>query len=143
MADKTDKPWMDVGETDDPTAVIHSYTADGAITKGSPVELTDAGKVTVTATTWYGFGVAVKTVADGQQCPVLRRGIVKTTANGAMTAAGVAVRNAGGGKVTELNDQPVDEGGADKYTVYFSRKLGIALNKAAADGDLIFIDVGA
>ncbi len=134
---------MAAGETDDPNALIESYEADGAITKGTPVELTDDGKVTATPTTWYGFGVAVKSAADGEQVPILRRGRVKVVANGATTAAGVAVRNAGGGKVTELNDQAVNEGGAATYTIYLSRKLGTALQKAAADGDLIFIDVGA
>jgi hypothetical protein len=143
MADKTGKSWMAAGETDDPNAVIESYAADGAITKGSPVELTSDGKVTATATTWYGFGIAVKTAADGELVAVLRRGRVKVVANGATTAAGVAVRNAGNGKVTELNDQEVNEGGAATYTIYMSRKLGTSLNKADADGDLIFIEAGA
>ncbi len=143
MADKTGKPWMAAGETDDPNALIESYVADGEITKGSPVELTDAGKVTATPATWFGFGVAVVAAADGEQVAVLRRGRVKVVANGATSAAGVAVRNGGSGKVTELNDQPVDEGGEATYTVYMSRKLGTSLNKADADGDLIFIDVGA
>ncbi len=143
MADKTGKPWMAAGVTDDPNAIIESYVADGEITKGSPVELTDAGKVTVTPATWFGFGVAVKAAADGEQVAVLRRGRVKVAANGATSSAGVAVRNGGNGKVTELNDQPIDEGGAATYTVYMSRKLGTSLNKADADGDLIFIDAGA
>ena len=142
MADKTGKTWMAIGETDDPNAVLESYEADGAITKGWPVELTNAGKVTQTPTTWYGFGVATKSVANGEQASILRRGRVKVTANGVTTAAGVAVRNAGSGKVTELNDQAVNEGGSATYTVTFSRKLGKSLNKADADGDLIFIDVG-
>ena len=143
MTDKTDKPWIAAGETDDPNALIESYEAEGAIPKGSPVELTNDGKVTATATTWFGFGIAVKAAADGEQVSILRRGRVKVVANGATTAAGVAVRNGGSGKVTELNDQAVNEGGAATYTVYMSRKLGTALQKAAADGDLIFIDAGA
>ena len=61
---------MAAGETDDPNAVIESYEADGAITKGSPVELTNDGEVTATPTTWFGFGVAVKAVADGEQVPI-------------------------------------------------------------------------
>ena len=143
MADKTGKPWMAAGETDDPNAVIENYEADGAITKGSPVELTNDGKVTATPTTWYGFGIAVKSTADGEQAPILRKGRVKVIANGATTAAGVAVRNGGNGKVTELNDQAVNEGGAANYTICMSRKLGTTINKADADGDLIFIEAGA
>jgi hypothetical protein len=143
MTDKTGKSWMAAGETDDPNAVIESYEAEGAVAKGSPVELTNSGKVTAAPTTWFGFGVAVKAAADGQQVPILRRGRVKVVANGATTAAGVAVRNAGNSKVTELNDQLVHEGGEASYTIYMSRKLGITMQKADADGDLIFIDVGA
>jgi hypothetical protein len=143
MAAKTGKPWMAAGETDDPNAVIESYEADGDIEKGSPVELTNAGKVTATPTTWYGFGIAVKAALSGELVSVLRRGRVKVVANGALSAAGVAVRNGGSGKVTEVSDQPVDEGGAATYTIYLSRKLGTALQKADADGDLIFIDAGA
>lgn len=134
---------MAAGETDDPNALIESYEAEGAITKGSPVELTNDGKVIATPTTWYGYGIAVKAAADGEQVPILRRGRVKVVANGALTAAGVAVRNGGNGKVTELNDQPVNEGGTATYTLYMSRKLGKAIQKADADGDLIFIDAGA
>jgi hypothetical protein len=143
MTDKTGKPWMAAGETDDPNALIESFEAEGVIAKGSPVELTNDGKVTATPTTWYGYGVAVKAAADGEQVPILRRGRVKVVANSALTAAGVAVRNGGNGKVTELNDQLVNEGGAATYTLYMSRKLGKALQKADADGDLIFIDSGA
>lgn len=134
---------MAAGETDDPNALIESFEAEGVIAKGSPVELTNDGKVTATPTTWYGYGVAVKAAADGEQVPILRRGRVKVVANSALTAAGVAVRNGGNGKVTELNDQLVNEGGAATYTLYMSRKLGKALQKADADGDLIFIDSGA
>jgi hypothetical protein len=143
MTDLTDKPWMAVGETDDPYAVMESYEAAEAITKGSPVELTNDGKVRAAPTTWYGFGVAVKAIGVGEVGPILRRGRVKMVANGAFTAAGVSVRNAGNGKVTELTDQAVNEGGAANYTIYFSRKLGKGLQKALADGDLIFVDVGA
>jgi len=134
---------MAAGETDDPNSLIESYEAEGAITKGSPVELTNDGKVSATATTWYGFGIAVKSAVDGEQVPILRRGRVKVVANGALTAAGVAVRNGGNGKVTELNDQAIDESGEASYTIYMSRKLGKALQKADADGDLIFIEAGA
>jgi hypothetical protein len=142
MTDLTGKAWMAIGETDDPNAVIESYEAAEAITKGWAVELTNDGKVGVTATSWYGFGVALKSVAVGETVPVLRRGRVKMIANGVFSAAGVSVRNAGNGKVTEFSDQAVNEGGAAEYTVYYSRKLGTALQKAVADGDLIFVDIG-
>jgi hypothetical protein len=36
----------------------------------------------------------------------------------------------------------VNEGGTASYTIYYARKLGIALESASAADDLIFIIVG-
>ena len=74
-------------------------------------------------------------------CPVLTRGRVKVTADGAITR-GKAVCSAAAGKVTQLVDQAVDEGGAATYTIFFNRKLGTALETAAQHTDLMFIEVG-
>jgi hypothetical protein len=73
-------------------------------------------------------------------CGVLKRGRVKVIASGAITR-GYAVCSAGGNKVAQLVDQPVNEGGAATYTIFYNRKLGSALESAVADNDLIFIDV--
>jgi len=73
-------------------------------------------------------------------CPVLKRGRVKVTADGAITR-GKAVCGAANNKVTQLVDQAVNEGGAATLTIFYNRKLGTALESAANDGDLIFIDV--
>jgi hypothetical protein len=54
---------------------------------------------------------------------------------------GKAVCSAANGKVIQLVDQAVDEGGTAKYTVFYNRKLGTALETASADGDLVFIKV--
>ncbi len=140
MADKTGKTWMAVGETDDPNALIESFEAAAAITKGSPVYLSADDKVSSSPGGDDAIGVAVKTVALGEMCPVLKRGRVKVTASGAI-ARGKGVCSAGNGKVTQLVDQPVNEGGSAQYTIYYNRKLGTALESATADGDLIFIDV--
>jgi hypothetical protein len=141
MADKTGKPWMAAGETDDPNALINSYEADGNIDKGVPVYLTNDGKVKQGNVSYNAIGITVEAAADGEQCPVLQRGRVKVVADGAFDAAGCAIRSAGNTKVTELFDQEVNEGGAAQYTVYYSRKLGTALQKADADGDLVFMNV--
>jgi hypothetical protein len=140
MADKTGETWMAVGETDDPNALIESFEAEAAITKGSPVYLSADDKVSESPGGDEAIGVAVKTVALGEQCPVLKRGRVKVTANGAITR-GKAVCSAASRKVTQLVDQAVNEGGSATYTIYYNRKLGTALEAATADGDLIFIDV--
>jgi hypothetical protein len=140
MADKTGKSWMAIGETDDPNALIESFEAAADITKGSPVYLSADDKVSPSPGGDDAIGIATKIVATGKMCPVLKRGRVKVTANGAITR-GKAVCSAAGGKVAQLVDQPVDEAGTATYTIFFNRKLGTALEAATADGDLIFIDV--
>jgi len=140
MADKTGKTWMAVGESDDPNALIESFEAEASITKGSPVYLSADDKVSASPGGDDALGIAVKSVTAGQMCPVLRRGRVKVTANGPITR-GKAVCSAASGKVTQLVDQAVNEGGSATYTIYYNRKLGTALESATTDGDLIFIDV--
>jgi hypothetical protein len=140
MTDKTGKAWMAAGETDDPDALIESFEAEAAITKGSPVYLSSDDKVSPSPGGDMAIGVAVKTVAIGDMCPVLRKGRVKVVANGPITR-GYAVCSAAGNKVSQLVDQPVNEGGAATYTIFYNRKFGTALQSATADGDLIFIDV--
>jgi hypothetical protein len=134
---------MAVGETDDPNAVIESFEADADITKGHPVYLSADDKVTGAAEAQNCIGVAVKSVSDGDQCPVLKRGRVKVTAGGAIGRSNSVYGADADGKVLELADQAVDEGGAAKYTIYYSRKLGKALQTATDEDDLIFINVGA
>ena len=131
---------MAAGETDDPEALIESFEAEAAITKGSPVYLSSDDKVSPSPGGDMAIGIAVKTVAIGDMCPVLKKGRIKVTANGPI-ARGYGVCSAGGNKVTQLVDQPVNEGGAATYQIFYNRKLGTALESAVADGDLIFIDV--
>ncbi len=123
MADKTGKSWMAVGETDDPNAVIESFEAEAAVTKGTPVYLSSDDKVSPSPGGDDAIGIAVKTAAIGDMCPVLTSGRVKVTANGAITR-GKAVC------------------GAATYTVFYNRKLGTALESAVNDGDLIYIKAG-
>jgi hypothetical protein len=142
MADKTGKTWMSIGETDDPNAIIETFTAGAAITKGDPVYLSGDDTVTPATSDQDCIGIATKTVASGEPCPVLVSGRVKVKAGEAVTR-GKAVYGADSSKrVLELTDQAVDEGGTSTYTVYYNRKLGMALESAAAADDLIFILVG-
>lgn len=131
---------MAIGETDDPNAIIESFEAEAAITKGSPVYLSADDKVSPSPGGDDAIGIAIKTVAIGEMCPVLKRGRVKVTANGIITR-GKGVCSAADRKVTQFVDQPVNESGAATYTIFYNRKLGTALESATADGDLIFIDV--
>ena len=87
------------------------------------------------------IGIAVKSVASGDLCPVLIRGRVKVKAGGTITR-GKAVYGADSNKrILQLTDQPVNEGGTGTYTIYYNRKLGTALESASAADDLIFIVV--
>jgi hypothetical protein len=141
MVDKTDNASMAAGETDDPTVQIESFEAAAGITKGFPVYLSADDKVSPSPGGDDAIGIATKTVLITEMCPVLRKGKVKVVANGAITR-GKAVCSAADGKVTQLVDQAVNEGGAATYTIFYNRKLGTALESAVNDGDLIFITVG-
>ena len=109
MADKTGKSWMAVGETDDPNALIESFEAEAAVTKGAPVYLSSDDKVSPSPGGDDAVGIAVQTVAIGEMCPVLTSGRVKVTANGAITR-GKAVCGAAANKVAPLVDQALNKG---------------------------------
>ena len=142
MADKTGKTWMAIGETDDPEAVIESFEAAAAVTKGDPVYLSADDKVSPAAAAQDCIGIATQTVALGEQCPVLTSGRVKVKAGAAITL-GKAVYGADASKrIIMFADQLVNEGGSGNYTIYFNRRLGTALEAASAADDLFFIKVG-
>jgi len=142
MADNTGKTWMSIGETDDPNAIIETYEATATITKGDPVYLSADDKVSPATSAQDCIGVALKSVASGDPCPVLVRGRVKVKAGGAITR-GKAVYGADSSKrLLQLTDQAVNEGGTATYTIYYNRGLGTALESASAADDLIFIAVG-
>ena len=141
MTDLTGKSWMAIGETDDPNAVIESFEAAVAVTKGDPVYLSADHKVSPAAAAQDCIGIAVKSAALAEQCPVLTRGRVKVKAGGAITR-GKAVYGADASKrVLALADQAVSEGGSASYTIYYNRKLGTALETTTAADDLLFIQV--
>jgi hypothetical protein len=141
MTDLTGKSWMAIGETDDPNAVIQSFEAAAQVTKGDPVYLSADHKVSPATAAQDCRGIAVKSAAVGEQCPVLIQGRVKVKAGGAITR-GKAVYGADASKrVLQLTDQAVNEGGSASYTVYYNRKLGTALETTAAADDLLFIQL--
>ena len=139
MTDLTGKTWMAIGETDDPNAIIESYKAAAAVTKGDPVYLSADDKVSPAAAAQDCIGIAAKSVALGERCPVLVSGRVKVKAGGVITR-GKAVYGADASKrIIQLTDQAVSEGGGASYTVYYNRRLGTALETTAAADDLLFI----
>jgi hypothetical protein len=141
MTDLTGKSWMAIGETDDPNAIIESFEAEAAITKGDPVYLSSDHKVSPAVAAQDCIGIAVKSASIAEQCPVLIRGRVKVKAGGAITR-GKAVYGADSSKrVLELTDQAVNEAGSGTYTVYHNRRLGTALETTTTADDLLFIQV--
>ena len=141
MADNTGKTWMSIGETDDPNAIIETFQANAAITKGDPVYLSADDKVSPATSAQDCIGIALKSASAGDPCPVLVRGRVKVKVGGAVTR-GKAVYGADASKrILQLTDQSVNEGGTAQYTIYYARKLGIALESASAADNLIFIYV--
>jgi hypothetical protein len=130
---------MAIGETDDPNAIIESFEAEAAVTKGDPVYLSSDHKVSPAEAAQDCIGIAVKSASAAEQCPVLIRGRVKVKAGGAITR-GKAVYGADSSKrVLELTDQAVNEASSGTYTVYYSRRLGTALETTTTADDLLFI----
>ena len=130
---------MAIGETDDAKAIIESFEAAAAVTKGDPVYLSADNKVSPAAAAQDCIGIAVKGASLGEQCPVLISGRVKVKAGGAITR-GKAVYGADSSKrILQLTDQAVSEGGSASYTVYYNRRLGTALQTTSAADDLLFI----
>jgi len=137
--------YPDIGVGDVLTALaeaeILSFTAASAIAKGDPVYLTADMQVASATSAQNCIGIALKTVGAGEQVPVLVKGVVKVVAGGAISR-GQAVYGADASKrVLALADQPVNEGGTATYTIYYARKLGIALQNfgAAGDAGLIYV----
>jgi len=142
MADKTGKTWMAIGETDDPNAVIESYEAEVAVTKGDPVYLSSDDKVSPAASAQDCVGIAVKDAAAGEACSVLTSGRVKVKAGGAITRGKAVYGGDASKRILVLADKDVAEGGSANYTIYYNRKLGTALETTTAADDLLFIVVG-
>ena len=141
MTDLTSKSWMAIGESDDPNAIIESFEAEAAVTKGDPVYLSSDHKVSPAAAAQNCIGIAVKSADAAAQCPVLISGRVKVKAGGAI-ARGKAVYGADSSKrILELSDQAVNEAGSGTYTVYFNRKLGTALETTTSADDLLFVQL--
>jgi len=141
MADKTGKSWMAIGEPDDPNAVIESFEAEAAVTKGDPVYLSSDDKVSSAANAQDCIGIAVKSAGVGELCPVLIRGRVKVKVGAAITRGKAVSAGDSSKRVIALADQAVNESGSASYTIYYNRKLGTALESATVADDLIFIEV--
>ncbi len=136
MVDK----WPDANQGDviTPGALILPFKAASSITKGKAVILSADGEVSQPTSSSNAIGIAVEDASSGDQIGVCVFGIVKVKAGGAI-ARGQAVQNDANADVIALTDQSVDEGGTNTYTIYYSRRLGFALDSANSSGDYIRI----
>jgi len=139
MTDNSGKTWMSIGDTDDPNAVIETFTAGAAVTKGDSVYLSADDTVNPATSAQDCIGIAVKTVSANQPCPVLIRGRVKAKAGGSITRGKAVYGGDASRRVVQLGDQAVNEGGTATYTIFFNRRLGTALQSAGGADDLIFV----
>jgi hypothetical protein len=131
-------PYADVGELISPRAesVVLSFKAAQAISKGDPVYLSGDGEVSPASSAQNCIGVALESVDAGGYVPVCVLGVVKVR-GGAAIARGQAVYGADSSKrILPLDDQAVNEGGTATYTIYYSRRLGFALDSFTAADDL-------
>lgn len=103
----------DLGEMINDGQVL-SFEANAAITKGQAVKFVAVAnnlpKVDVAGAGDMAVGVATKTVAAGEQCPVaMNQAVIKVTGSGAITA-GSAVKSGANGVVvagTRLTDATI------------------------------------
>jgi hypothetical protein len=141
MADLTGLTYLVAGDVLEPLAgaLIISYEAAAAITKGQAVYLSADGKVSPATSAQNCIGIATKDAAAGEMCPVLVRGRVKVAVGGAVGRGQAVYGGDSQGRVLALSDQAVDEGGTATYTIYYSRAFAYAEQAASAAGDLISI----
>ena len=131
-------PYADVGELISPRSesVVLSFKAASSIAKGDPVYLSGDGEVSPATSAQNCIGIALESVDQGAYVPICVLGVVKVKAGSAI-ARGQAVYGADASKrILPLDDQAVDEGGTATYTIYYSRRLGFALDAFSAADDL-------
>lgn len=118
--------------------VEQKLVADGAITAGQVVYVSDAMKVkATTGASALVLGVAMFDAANGESVVVECEGLFKLTAAGTINA-GAAVSSADGGKVAAQTAASQATTANYTYTAA-SPKIGIALSDAAQDGDTVIV----
>lgn len=124
---------------------LPTIQADGSVTGGQVVYISGAYKAKVTDGARKDvYGVALITGADGKKITVVRRGIVRVKASGAISA-GSRIASDAMGKVQAVGTtsagstyvQADVQGNYDKLETAFGR----ALTAASQDGDIIDADI--
>ncbi len=148
MTDNSGKTGMAIGETDDPDALIQTYAAGAAVTKGDPVYLSacrNCNKCCCCSRLHWHRNKDSSNCWRSCSCSYSKDGSRSLQVALSLLAKLSTVLDASK-RVLMLADvsQAVDEGGAAKYTVAvpFAQKLGEALQATTTAGDLLFIKVG-
>ena len=118
--------------------IVSLFKATATISKGTLVRLTGELEVQPAVVNSDPIGVALKDTASGDIVPVCLHGVCKVKAGGTITR-GKAVKSDDSARAVEMSDQAVNEGGTSTYTVYYARKVGIALQAATAADDWILV----
>ncbi|MEM0090854.1 MAG: DUF2190 family protein [Nitrososphaerota archaeon] len=130
-------PDSNVGDLISPRdkSIVLSFKAGVTITKGDPVYLVGPDTVAPATAPMNCIGIALENALEGDYVPVCVLGVVKVVAGAAITV-GQAVYGADASRrILPLIDQDVNENGTNTYTIYYARKLGIALDNFTAPGD--------
>jgi len=120
--------------------IVSLFKATAAVSKGTLVQLTGDLEVQPAVANSDPIGVALKDAASGEYVPICVHGVCKVKAGAAVTR-GKAVKSDASARAIELSDQAVNEGGTGTYTIYYARKVGIALQAASAEDDWILVFV--
>lgn len=130
-------PELDVGDVVSPRdeCIILSFKAGATISKGDPVYLIDHETVAPATSPQNCIGIAVENAEAGRYVPVCVLGIVKVVA-GEPIERGQAVYAADSEKrILALPDCTIGGSGGSTYTIYYARRLGIAIDRFAGAGD--------
>ncbi|MEM2917795.1 MAG: DUF2190 family protein [Candidatus Bathyarchaeia archaeon] len=120
--------------------IVSLFKATANIAKGTLVQLTGDLEVQPATANSDPIGVALKDASNGDIVPICLHGVCKVKAGAAITR-GKAVKSDANARAIELTDQNVNEGGTNTYTIYYARKVGIALQSATAADDWILVFV--
>jgi hypothetical protein len=110
------------------TGHTRSELADAAIAKNLVVKITSTGVDVATAATDAIIGVSKNVAATGEQSTVQFTGSVKCIASAAISRGAKVTATTGGKVVTTTTDKNL--------------VVGVAVDSATADGDLIEIQLG-
>lgn len=105
------------------TGVVRSFLADAAITKNTFVKLTSTGVDVATAATDKIIGIALNTVATGEQVSVCISGTAKVQASTTISIGAWLTATTAGQAVTTTTDHQV--------------VVGVALSAATAQNDYV------